>query len=701
VRVDGDDIHNPSDDLPDGPGGPHGSGIDARAGSGAEVRSDRQPEQRGGKVEPGAQGDRRVRAATPPGSTPRWLGGPWPWIGLYLAVRIAILATNFDRVSVPTYEIPTGNQAVLLLEGWRGAPWWHFYDNAGGQLLAGLITVPFFALFGTSYAAMKLGSLALGVLLLLAVHRLLSRTVGRPAAALACAGLALAPPVLTGFTLMAMGNHFDGLLFITASLMLSLQAIGHRAEGRALAVSGAAFGLATFLYMGSLLSLALLVPLLARGLLRLGGPARAARGLAMFASGTAVGLIPLVMADWITEGRSSSMATSLVMRPVEGDAAGLIEKGHVLLTSLLPRSACFEEIGPVPGHCIGWFYVALAASAWAVVARHLVRLRSRRDPHAQRVVALLGVQLLYPLAFLCVVWLTHRTRVVDGLQLSILESRYFVSFYFYSTLLIASAVALAWRSGGAGLRRLARAQAVGLGLACLASLCLVRTDPEGLTDVLRSPATDFRYYSGLFGRDGGQDPETGAITLDHVALARHCAAFEGEGERFDDVLFGLGWYLGLWDEQEQLRLGAPRPTALLLEPYPEEWHAWIARGLGGKMRERIRGRRTGPAVRAQVLQRLSGARAHEVLQGLGMSRNCPAREHRSRIWPRAQQLDLRVRELLPELDRTAIWVGVGADARRRLSRGLVGDEAWLAEAAASLPPPKRAAFEAGLTKGLD
>ena len=68
----------------------------------------------------------------------------------YVVLRGLIAATSFDELALPMYELyPMGTMAELTLRG-IDFPLRYFYDNAAGQILMGFLTVPVFALFGSS-----------------------------------------------------------------------------------------------------------------------------------------------------------------------------------------------------------------------------------------------------------------------------------------------------------------------------------------------------------------------------------------------------------------------------------------------------------------------------------------------------------------------------------------------------------------------
>src|SRR6187402_113923 len=103
----------------------------------------------------------------------------------YVVLRALIVATSFESISLPMYELyPMGTMAELTLRG-IDFPLRYFYDNAAGQILMGFLTVPVFALGGPSYLALKVLPALLGLATLFVVWALVDRHFSRRAATFA------------------------------------------------------------------------------------------------------------------------------------------------------------------------------------------------------------------------------------------------------------------------------------------------------------------------------------------------------------------------------------------------------------------------------------------------------------------------------------------------------------------------------------
>jgi hypothetical protein len=282
---------------------------------------------------------------------------------VYVALRAAILHTDFDAVCMPSYELGTiGNLAEVTLEGRGGAPLDRYFDNVGGHLIVGLLAVPFYALFGASYLSLKLVPFALGLATLLVVWRLLRAQEGALAAAIAALLFALAPPLLCKYSLIAKGNHFENLFFQLLAIAAFCRV--HSAGRRPLALFGLAAGFAVTFYTGSLLTLSFLalVHILVRG-------PRAALGDALsIVPAFAVGIAPLFALDLASDGRERSF---LRTRFLENRTVDLSEAGSRLVSFFvddLPKAGCFEALGPVAGRVAGLVFLAAFACAWVFLA---------------------------------------------------------------------------------------------------------------------------------------------------------------------------------------------------------------------------------------------------------------------------------------------------------------------------------------------
>ncbi len=196
------------------------------------------------------------------GSAPTRRRAPWAAsfllaLVVYAAFRGWILATAFDSVAIPVYEIPTiGSYSWTLLHGVSLLEWSEHYDNAGAQILTSWLGALSYALFGASYLALKLVPMTMGVVLLAMVGRMLARNFSGRAALFGMLSVAVAPPIVTKYSMLAKGNHFEGLTLLFLVLLLALEVPEPRGPRRRLmvAATGGALGFAISMYFGAMLA---------------------------------------------------------------------------------------------------------------------------------------------------------------------------------------------------------------------------------------------------------------------------------------------------------------------------------------------------------------------------------------------------------------------------------------------------------------
>ena len=582
-------------------------------------------------------------------------------LGLYALFRAWVLTTAFDSVAIPVYEVPNmGNQAWLLQDGFRGVPWSYYYDNAGGQLLTALLAAPLYALLGPSYLTLKLVPFLMGTVLMALVWRFLSRNLNRTAAVVGVLAFALGPPTLTKYSLLAKGNHFEGLLFLFTPVVLLFESHGRERRTPWLVAAGLGAGFAVVVYYGSLLALALLAPALV--LLRgLRGALRDARWLAPAA---ALGVSPLLALQAMTGGRAGFFASKFTSVDPALDAGGLAAEARALVVETLPSGACYEPLGPLPASVGEWLLLAALAVAWCAMVGLVLRAAPPGDDAGTRrrsAALLLGAYLPLVLGVIAIGVLKIRSMPPP---VEIGGVRYLVSFYFFGLLAIAAAAGL-WLEDPRPLRRRAGgALATAMALTALFVLPIGSLHLERAADGLRYPGTFFRNYGSLIQRGAVKDPESGQLTLVPARVMEVADQFEGE--RREDILLSTGNSLayGTLAQTGALDLDA------LLAGYPEEARPHLLRGVGSFLRSRLPQGAAPPPRLARVLDSVLSEAAHRehVAEGLGMSLEYPLR--------RTFDAELRRTEdalaaAPPDL-RPAVRRGQGIDLGVRLRQGLQG-----------------------------
>ncbi|MEM9799004.1 MAG: hypothetical protein AAGA20_01680, partial [Planctomycetota bacterium] len=587
---------------------------------------------------------------------------------VYVAFRAWVLATAFDAVAIPVYEVPNmGNQAWFLAEGRAVVPWHYFYDNAGGQILTGVLAAPFYALLGPTYLSLKLVPFLLGIGLLGLVWRFLDRNVGRTAAIVGAFAFALAPPTLSKYSLLAKGNHFEGLFFLFLPVVLAFEGHGRARPQRWMASAGLAAGFAVVVYFGSLLTIALLGPALAR----LRGLRQLASDLVWIVPGFIVGVAPLAVLHRATDGQAGHFAQRFTTPDPRLDAGGMWAEARSLVVDTLPRGACYEDLGPVPASVGEWLLLGVIAASWIVLVVTIARGVRRRDEASARLGAAAILEAGYlPLVLgVIAVGVLKITRM--GPPVEIGGVRYLVSFYFYALLASATAAGALDRMGA---RRARTALAAALAGTVLFVLPIGSLAFERSMDAVRYPGTFLRNLGGTLQRGSIVDPETGRRTLDAEEIVTVAGSFEGRDRR--DVLFSAGNSIAyaavIPDIDPETRRMTQRPLDLdaVLAPYPDSARPDLARGVGAHLRPRIP---NGPDVPEPLRGWLTNALGHpvygeSVAEGLGMSLEYPLRRTYDAEVARTERV---LREVPAEL-RPAVRRGQGIDLGTRLRIGLHG-----------------------------
>jgi len=615
-------------------------------------------------------------------------------LAAYLLVRGMILWTSFDDVCLPAYELYMGNIGRVALGGWYGAPLDQYYDNCGGHLATGLFATLPFALFGTTYLALKLVPLLLGVGVLYIIWHLLVRLADERAAALGAWLFALGPPTQTKFSIMAWGNHFENLPFqlLMIAAFLGVHSIGRErdravATPRALVMWGAATGFAVFFYFGTLAMVVLLA--LTHALLR--GVKRSLSDLRWVLPGFAAGISPLI----VIQLRSGARPGSFLDAKLGGDSRhGLGEAWQrlvELLTDLLPRGGVFEELGPIPGRVAEVLYLSAFGVAWLVVAVSLARpaLASLRtlwsgpdgaaSAEAERA-RLASLPFLAYLPAFCAIYAVS-TFEFDAYAppVRIGQFRYLVPHYTFACVLIALAVHVLARSGGLR-RRLARA----LGAAALATgaftLPIVDWSFRATDRAAHYEGYEPIFQANVLLRDGRPDPETQQYTWDDTRVVRQL----GEHPLPDrhDVAVGLGNYRFWAQTLDAVGPSQGQPSLeRLLAPFPELLHVDLARGVGGFLRadwrapDRCRERigRWLPTLVAEGHPLLP-----HVLEGLALAPDFwLARDTARELAHTRMALGL-----LPAEQQVHVWRGLGVMLGRLYARGVRSDVAQVRAATA-------------------
>ncbi len=636
-------------------------------------------------------------------------------LAAYVLLRALVLHTAFDSVGLWMYELyPMGTLAELLQRG-VDFPLRFYYDNAAGQVLCGLLTVPSFLVCGPSYLALKLLPFLMGIGVLVLAFRWLAASYGRLAANLGAWFLVLGPTTLVKYSITCSGNHFENLFFS----MLALVAFDrlHRrgvSRGRLFAF-GLAAGFALFVFLGALLPLVLLAALhpCIRGL------RGALRDLPWLALGFLVGELPLLWLNLVTGGRAlgflgakfAGESTPVASADAGADLGTILERMRQYLVDWMPQSSTYPDGFLLGGHAWGWLLFVALAAAWLgalpAALRACVRLvrglgarAGEREAEIARardwpLVLFVGYLPLSALAF-------GVSNFRIGGHSGVLEYgsyRYYLPWFLYGLLCLAVLAGRAWT---------ARSR-LRVPLACLAGCVLV----PGLSNL---ELIDWSgRYAGVGLRYEGYDLSKSARGL---LSARNALTHEqqvGYLERFPEplgagVARALGFNLGVLAVEDGRRHEGSETWSFDLRSFCAGWPAPVqrapARGAGTGVRFLHASGDPTPlfALVQRTLERPDAGDPEQIAAFCeGLAAGNPA-------LPLAQQTEELTaatngligaaleRQLSPQLVQ-GLARGQGFVCGRLLRRGIPTDLESVARRRDELPASCRAAFHLGLGAG--
>jgi hypothetical protein len=508
----------------------------------------------------------------------------------YWGLRIALLVTDFDQYAFPTYEMsPVGIIGVLAADGWHGISLANFFDNCGGHLLWGLATAPVFKVFGASYMALKVLPLLLGALDLWLIWDLSNRLFGKVAATVASLTFILAPPTLLIYSMLAKGNHFEGLTLQLLTTWFWVRGCENDKRRFLLWVLGAlCAGLSIFAYSGSVIwvALLLLAHLVTRGLPN--SREALAGGL-----GFAAGLTPLLWVNLQTGRLQNFVDRNLSSQPYVNR---LIDLGH---NHLLPGPG-FQQASESGAQWLGFLWWLAYAVAWCVVSLfvvHVFRNAKRGSADRTKLGLLLPLLLYFPTFVLAYCSTDFRFRAHAG-EMVVGEYRYLVPHLTFACLMFGASAQWALNYQG----KIRRGYAVSLSPIVLGVLSILLMANFGRTELgagLKYPAYDKADLARFLLRDGEFDSVSGEFAWDLERVRRELDEYHSTDQ--ERIAFGLGREMlkvqGLHGEGRVLDLGR-----ILLE-LPEELRPHAARGVGAAISQDKR-------YRAVLRKHLLDARTH-------------------------------------------------------------------------------------------
>ena len=291
-------------------------------------------------------------------------------LGILLLIRLPVLYTSIYKV-YDGQELYIGTVAKELIE----SPILPLFDyqshhNKGGTLVAGILAVPFFLLFGQSYFSLKLLAVSFSAATIVLWYLFLARFFNKRVALFAGLLFILSPPFYSKFTLMAYGKHTESNLFTIMAIYIFFRIFFDKEA--TLDVSNTSENKKTYYVLFGLISgfgiyfdyiffLTLFTCFLfwfifdKRFMVR--------KSFLVFAVSFLAGLAP-----WIYYNATHSFK-GICVRDVEPDLGPplrelflpqsplkALNKLITLLTRHVPNSFCFESFKNIPGHLISNSY---------------------------------------------------------------------------------------------------------------------------------------------------------------------------------------------------------------------------------------------------------------------------------------------------------------------------------------------------------
>ena len=600
---------------------------------------------------------------------------------VYVALRAWILATAFESVAVPVYEISTiGSYGWALSKGVELLPWSEHYDNAGAQILTAWLSAWSYRIFGASYLALKLVPLAFGAALLAMVGRMLARHFSGRAALIGMLSVAVAPPIVTKYSMLAKGNHFEGLTLLFVALWAALETPepGHPRRWFWVAFTGLALGFSVSMYFGAMLT----GPVLTVAWWIRFGALQSLRDTPAFGLGLGVGLIPFALINAATQGRAGDFGAGFASPSNKvGTLASVFEKGHALVTETLPQAACFEEVwglSPRPAETLffsatilSWCFVV---SAWL---RNLARPSKELSPRSigdrRRRRAAVWILLAYPIGVLTVLTLKSLPIMRKDPPVEILGVRYLLGYFFFSLLLIAVAIDQLLRSKALAPRVAAWVLALALLCTWPFTAAIASTRWSERTDAAAYPGVNLRQYSILFHRDLNLGEDEGVDTTRMKACLENLSE-AGYSDQRSELAMGIGFLLTM------AKLGYRAPggeagfsvDAVTLDFDPTDYPD-LLRGVGMCFHQSVRTQqlraKKGDAspMRQRINEALGDpAAAPWVATGFGMAQQYPLRRRLPTVLARSRMF---LGVVSPELRRDVLK-GVALTLREYSELGL-------------------------------
>lgn len=304
-------------------------------------------------------------------------------IGFFLLMRLAVLFSYLDKIYEPE-ELYRGTIAYEMIHGPK-IPLWEYLDYKveyfpGGTLAVSVLAVPFFLLFGYSYAALKLVGLLFALLTFIFWYVFLERFFNRKTAVI-CAALSIfCMPFYAKTSLITWGAHPESNFFTILSFFIfysiffaenmpsSLDAV-YRKNFRLFSLLGLVAGFALWFVQTYLVSLAFILLIWfifdRRFFLR--------KPFYVFTAGFLLGISPgIFYSAFYKEGIFAVSGSTLFSEAVRGTLNMLlfnfVPKLIRMLSFDLPKSFLFEKFLFLEGEILSYLYYLIFAAGFFYLA---------------------------------------------------------------------------------------------------------------------------------------------------------------------------------------------------------------------------------------------------------------------------------------------------------------------------------------------
>lgn len=585
---------------------------------------------------------------------------------LFVCLRLCLLGTNFEATCVPNYELaPMGLMAWAQSHGVAGLGPAELYDNCGGHLVVGWLGAWLYGLLGNHYAALKLVPLGFGAATMVLLWWSLRRHVGPRVAGLFPWLFALGTPALFQASVIAMGNHYEGL-FAQACVYAAYLEVRARPSALRALVFGLVASLATTMYFGASVMVFACAVTLAWSL-------RAALGRVLpgLLVGAAAGMLPLFWIEHITGGRPSGFLSHVWKGSGGLDLGPVADRTWRFLSETLVSASSSPGLGPVPGRWLDLLFLVVVAVA-SVGAAFLAWRGKDRSSLIPILLFLPGVVFAFSFSNL------GFPRFADPVEL--------VGRRYTYGLQLAGLVLIAWCSGRwieRGWTPLAVLVLVATVPVLASGLGRIRPGSWALEPIQRYAGHHDPYLVGPLLRGALDQPDLVRQRLD----AMPAEAREG-------ALFGVGHHLGLLHLTDVGLDDLVAALSRVLSAWNDEERPTIARGLGASLRSWVPLEEPIPERFRQVIALLHvhpGPLRNNLVQGMAEDFEYPLVRNLAAYLKRTH----RIAHQLPEGMVDSLWEGHGRRCRRMAERGLPEDHALLRLERERVPARHEAAFQRG------